>query len=488
MTSSQRLRATLLCFLLGIFASFYSSLFAFLVSCVLLGIWLGANKNVFLLFGVSFIFGGSLVYYQQKNLQSLVSPYFKKEVQIYGTLNRFPENRQTQMYIYIHAKEICEKEICREIEEGVLVRSNLKDSFDYGDQGWFVGKLSSPRSFSGFDYESFLKRLKVYSILDLQEFSLENKGKGFWFNQWAYDLRKKFQKNISDFVSYPYNVLAEGVLLGVKESFPPLLAHFFRQAGLQHIIVVSGFNVSVIILLLLALFRPLGPQVTFVFITLAVMGFIALTGSDPPVIRAGIMGIIGVYALWRGKTSDALHALLFAGVLVGMWNPYLVRYDLGFQLSFIATLSIILGGKFAEKKLAWIPQPLCAILSISTVAQLAVLPFIGSFFESVPVGGFIANIIVEPLVPMLMLSGFLTGFFGGFFSSLAEFLGMITEGIAASVFWIARVFSFFPSLVISPIVFKSFLCLEIAFFVWLILRNQEASVCNMSEKREDLQE
>lgn len=488
MSSSQRFRATMLCFLLGIFSFFYSFIFTFLTGFVLFGIWIGTKKGVFFVMGISFVVGGGVGWFHQERLQSFVEPYLKKEVRIYGTIHRFPERRQKQTHIYVQATQICEKENCLNINEGVLVKAPEDYHFDYGDKGWFEGKLSSPRSFSGFDYESFLKRLKVYSILNLQTFSIEEVEKGSFISQRAYSLRKSFQGNISLFVSYPYNVLAEGVLLGVKESFPPLLAHFFRQAGLQHIIVVSGFNVSVIILLLLAIFRPLGPQVNFVIITLSVVGFIALTGSDPPVIRAGIMGVIGVYALWRGKSNDALHALLLAGVLVGMWNPYLLRYDLGFQLSFVATLSIILCGKFAEEKLSWIPQPLCGILSISTVAQLGVLPFIGTFFDSVPVGGFIANIIVEPLVPLLMLTGFLTGLSGVFFSVLAQFLGIITEMIAAAIFWLARIFSIFPSLVISTSFFKALLVLEILFFMWIILRDKEASICNMFEKRENLQE
>lgn len=488
MTSLQRLRAMTLFFIGGIFSFFYSFSFTVLIVGFILGFWALSKKGVFFVFGILFAFGSFLSWYHQQNLESQIDPYFGKDVTIYGTVNRFPEKRQRQIYIYLQAQKICEKDSCRDLDEGVLVKSTTNQSFHYGDRGWFQGRLSSPKSFSGFDYESFLKRLKVYSLLDLHEFSLEEAGKGFWLNQWAYHLRQKFHTNISSFVSYPYSVLTEGVLLGVKESFPPLLAHFFQQAGLQHIIVVSGFNVSVIILLLLALLKPLGPQITFVFITLAVISFIALTGADPPVIRAGIMGIIGVYALWRGKSNDALNALLFAGVLVGIWNPSLLRYDLGFQLSFIATLSIILGGKFAEKKLSWIPQPLCSILSISTVAQLGVLPFIGAFFESVPLGGFIANIFIEPWVPILMLTGFLTGLFGNFFTEMALFLGLITEIVAAIIFWYARIFSVFPSLIIPSFVFKIILIIEGILFIFLIIKNQEASICNMSEKRENSKE
>ena len=181
-----------------------------------------------------------------------------------------------------------------------------------------------------------------------------------------------------------------GILLGDDNGLPKQLEDDFQTTGMTHIIAISGFNISILIWVLLAIARPFLPlKGSAVFALTGIRLYTVLVGADPSVVRAALMG--GLYLFvgyWLGRPAFAIASLLWAGFIITVHDP-LALWDVGFQLSFAATLSLML---FAKPLTEWvndrlalyfereISEKIMGIISesilITLVAQLLTLPLI----------------------------------------------------------------------------------------------------------------
>jgi competence protein ComEC len=265
-----------------------------------------------------------------------------------------------------------------------------------------------------------------------------------------------------------------GILLGVKKELPTALKADFRIAGLQHVLVVSGSNVSFVILAMTLLSASLGRWFVFSVSVVSVGFFVLMTGADPPVIRAALMGSSVALAAAMGRLSDGTNLLLFSAVIIALFAPEIVQADLGFLLSFSATLGIIVLTPLFDRLLQrfsgyvfWFTSKSCQldldsgarflvllqkirlILAVLLAAQVGVFPVLTLFFHEFSLWTFPANILVEPLIPLIMIFG-LTSIVSGLVLPflVAKIFSIPALVLTQVLIWIGNVFGLFTMILV----------------------------------------
>lgn len=241
-------------------------------------------------------------------------------------------------------------------------------------------------------------------------------------------------------VPYPASALTAGILFGLRTDMPKALTDSMSAAGLSHMLAVSGFNVTIVALVVGRVAANLFNKRARVVITILIVAlYVLLCGAGPPVVRAGIMGGIASIVLSTGRATSARRILLVAATLLIIWDPYVLRFDVGFQLSVAATFGLLAIGPQLQKLAEHFPNPIGMrdAATTSIAASLATLPVVISTFGVVPLYGIAANILAAPLSPLLMACGSvaLAGgdtAVGQFAGTVTAYLSQLLTGIAAT--------------------------------------------------------
>lgn len=227
----------------------------------------------------------------------------------------------------------------------------------------------------------------------------------------------RFESAIAAALPEPESSLAAGLLIGGDDRLPASSRQDFRDAGLTHIVAVSGYNISLIAdyFLLFGIGAFLRRRQAAPVALCATLSFVFVAGAPPSAVRAFGMASTLLLAQWLGRRYASVWALLFAASVMLAGNPLLLRYDVGFLLSFLATAGIILSSPIIGRLSGRVPKPIVPFaeaLLLTVAANLLILPVIlGSFGRFAPVA-IPANVALLPIVPFAMLFSFLTGIFG----------------------------------------------------------------------------
>lgn len=205
----------------------------------------------------------------------------------------------------------------------------------------------------------------------------------------------------------PQASLAVGLLTGTRASFPDALTEDLRVSGLTHIVAISGSNVAIVLALLETLLFWIPRRWRLWPLVGGVALFVLFTGASASVVRAGIMGGLGVAALHAGRASNARRAILWTAGAMLLWNPLLLTNDLGFQLSFLSVLGILEVSPYLEKFLARVPNVLALRESIALTlsSQITAAPWIAYKLGNLSLVALPANLVAGPLIPWAMLFG-----------------------------------------------------------------------------------
>jgi competence protein ComEC len=219
--------------------------------------------------------------------------------------------------------------------------------------------------------------------------------------------RENVEVRIGMLLPEPHAALLTGLLTGARTSMPKDFVEALRVAGIIHIVAISGYNITLVLTVVERLLRwiPRNPR-RIIQIT-AVALFTVFVGADPPVVRAAIMGTLGVIAIEGGRMPDVRRGMLWAAVLMLLARPSQLIEDMGFQLSFLSLMGIVELSPFLLPLDRWIPQTLGLRESVRTTiaAQLGTFPWIAAMFGSIPLLALPANVAVAPLVPAAMFLG-----------------------------------------------------------------------------------
>jgi competence protein ComEC len=318
-----------------------------------------------------------------------------------------------------------------------------------GDQVLVKGKLVRPANRNAtatpeFDYVAYLAKEGIYYEMFLPQVELVNRpehGLVAFTNKFKARLLAIF----SGLLPEPSSGLLAGIVLGARGGISRELAAKFADAGVSHILVLSGFNITLIADWLVSFFafapRLLGGLLGSLFIIF--FGFLA--GGGAVVWRSVIMALVSWYAGLSGRIFDVSAALLATALAVTLWNPKTLTDDLGFQLSLTALAGIVYLAPVLNEKLFWRwPKFLAALFSSTFGAQLAVLPVIWLSMGKLSLVGFVSNLFIVPLVPVTMTLGFLILGAGLTLPFFGWPLAFLAEILLRMIVWLVEFFSAWP--------------------------------------------
>lgn len=291
----------------------------------------------------------------------------------------------------------------------IFIRTDRFPGYFYGDylevSGRFEKRVINP--FYSQYYAFFPTIRKMHNYQKTTLFS-NFKKKLIYF-------RGHLEKAIEQLLPEPQSSLEIGVLLGIKTAMPEKFLQNLRDTGTLHIIVASGYNLSVVAgFLVSTLVWFMSRKKALIVAFLGVVFYTLMVGAEPPVVRAAIMASLAYGAQYLGRLKDSLIALIIAAFIMLLVSP-LILFDVGFQLSLMATTGILLiYPLLREKKFFHLPvfgDDLATTLS----AQIGVTPILLANFGNLTFLSPLINALVLPLIPLLMnlggimvLSGFVS--------------------------------------------------------------------------------
>lgn len=383
------------------------------------------------------------------------------EVELQGIVIDEPDERENYTRLII------------EIENAkVLVYTEHYPEFIYGDGIKIGGELKKPKDFSqDFSWEDYLAKDDIYYEMFYPKIEKISEGNGNFIKQYLFSFKHKYLDTLAAVIPEPHSAFMGGLTVGAKQSMPKELQEDFRRTGIIHIVVLSGYNVT---LVADTIMRGLSFLPGFFGIGLGALGivlFALMTGATATVVRASLMAILVIIARATGRVYEITWALFLTGFFMILHNPKILRFDTGFQLSFLATLSLIILAPYVEKKLKFIPKKFSAkggsalggklreIVSATISTQIFVLPLLLYKMRLFSVVSLPVNLLILIFVPITMIFGFITGG-----------LGIISTMISIPFGWISYVFLQYELFVVNIFAKLSFASFSIENFpFWLMV-------------------
>jgi competence protein ComEC len=357
-----------------------------------------------------------------------------------GAVDDYPSVRDTWTNLTLRAQNVEFGGQIHQVRGSVLVRAPRFPEYSYGDALRVSGWLQTPPVLEGFSYREYLARKGIYSFINRPQIELIASGMGDPLRKAIYATKDRAHELLGRLVPDPEAALLQGILLGIRGGIPPDLYDDFNATGTSHIIVISGANMMVIAALFsLSFGRLMGKRRAYWLTIVGLILYSLLVGADPVVLRAGVMAGLFATALYLGRQSTAYVSLVGSVVFLTMINP-LTLWDVGFQLSFAATLGLILftpllKRPLEQRVLRFLPQRLAQGLMpylsdyviVTLAAMILVIPLVVHHFGRLSLVAPLANALILPVQPTIMVGG-----------GAATLIGMIPglEPLARLVAWI----------------------------------------------------
>ncbi|MFQ5945641.1 MAG: DNA internalization-related competence protein ComEC/Rec2 [Anaerolineae bacterium] len=431
--------------LLGIAAAAYLPfpkpllLLAGLIGAAIVG--LGWTERRYRILGVGLVLATAGVWYHQFSLvvpgdDHLAVHNDGPPVRIRGDVVREPILRDLVVDLRIEARAKAVGEDWQEIRGGALLRLPRTAPYRYGDLLEIEGTVESPPELEGFSYRDYLARQGILSVIDHARVERLASDGGNPVYRAILALKGRAHETVLRILPEPQASVQAGILLGLERGIPRDLLEDFNRTNTTHIVAISGFNIAIVAGLLAAVGdRTLGRRRATYLSLVGIALYTVLVGAAPSVVRAAIMGSLYVMGRRLGRQTFALTSLALAAAAMTLLNPR-VLWDLGFQLSFLATLGLILHvaplSLWLEARMArWVQGEALALVSraaggalvVTAVAQVWVLPVIIHNFGILSVVSLAANALIVPVQGWVMILGGAATFVGMVVLPLGEIAG-----------------------------------------------------------------
>lgn len=332
----------------------------------------------------------------------------------------------------------------------ILIRTGIYPKYNYGDLVSVDGEIEKPANFDTFDYVSYLANKDISYTMYNPKMTLVSQGNGNRLALALIELKNYFVSGISSAFPEPQASFLSGILIGAKESLGKDLSDEFRVAGLSHVVVLSGYNLTIVAdSMMIVLGKIFSRGLTISFGSTAIILFVIMTGGGASSVRAMAMALIVMLAKATGRMYDASYALLAAGVLMVVWDPKILVFDLSFQLSFLATLGLIYVSPVLEKKLSFVPEKfkLREMVATTLGAQTLTTPLILFKIGTFSTYALVSNLLVIALIPATM--------FFGFFATVLNFVSYYIALPFVAVAWALLSYELFIVHFISSLPYAS---------------------------------
>ena len=412
---------------------------------------------------------------------SMVAYYneLPRRVYVTGVLAEPPDIRDTYMNLRIDVSKVDTGGGDQEVTGTILVRLTNEYKVAYGDHVRVRGFIRTPSENEEFSYRDYLARQGIHSMLSTGSVTIlpGTETDPFW--AYMYRIRASMVKRVYMLFPDPEASLLAGILFGVDNNIPAGVQQAFKNTGTAHIIAISGFNIAIIAAIFVTLLsRFFGKKIGAVLAILGIIFYTLLVGASASVVRAAIMGTLSIIAAQFGRRNLALTALGISALGMGMINPF-VLWDIGFQLSFAATLGLVLYAQpmqdavtafflryFPTSSVEKFVGPFSDYFLLTLAAQITTLPIMIYHFGRLSLVSFITNPVVLPPQPIVMVLSGLAVLFSRVYLPLGQVIAWVAWPFAA---YTIRMVEFFNGLPGGVVVLGDFSLLAVVLFYTFLL-------------------
>lgn len=377
------------------------------------------------------------------------------EVTVEGVVVDTPAVRETRTDLRLRAERLFRPGTAEPLRVDGLVlvyaprysagrlRATGEADYQYGDRLAVTGALAAPPVLDGFDFRAYLARSGVHSVVQARQVSFLAGQQADPASQALFDLRASALGVVRRLFPQPHAELLAGILLGIESGIPEDVVEAFSATGTSHLIAISGFNIAILAGAITAVaFRLWGRWRGTLVTVLLLALYTLLVGASGSVVRAALMGGLALLARQVGRRTEAVNTLAATALAMMAFNPHWL-WDVGFQLSALATLGLVvyagpwqdqvqraLGRVTTGAQARRLASLVSELVLLTAAAQLTTLPLTLFYFQRVSLSALPTNLLVLPAQPALML-----------LSGLALLLGLVWLPLGQLVAWLAWPFS-----------------------------------------------
>ena len=438
---SQQFFYSCLAFLLGVGLSEWIHISNAVVFCLLgatvVGLIFWKQKRLALVFVLFFLFGCLRLNLAAPNINALhISFYNEQNKSFEAVVSEEPDARIAEQRLTVEPVEFKGK---------VLLKTALFPEYRYGDRLKVDCKLLTPQAVEDFQYDRYLARYGIYSVCYEPKIYRLASEQGNFLVSGIYKFKAAFARRINQTIAEPQAALLAGILIGSRQGIPADVSETFKDVGITHIIAISGYNITIIVAMLMGVFAALrvNRKKAFWGIVIGLIFFVILTGASASVVRAAVMGFIVLFAKQLGQASKIKNVLVLSAAVMVLVNPRILLWDAGFQLSFLATLGLIYLGPILQKRLKMVPQTfgLQENMASTLSAIIFTLPIILFNFHRFSMVAPIVNVLILPAIPWIMLVGFIQVLAAFVWLPLGQVVGWASWFLISYVLKVAALFS-----------------------------------------------
>jgi len=352
------------------------------------------------------------------------------------------------------------------------VRLRVRDGEQilYGNCVRGEGKVVPPEE-SSMNY--FLKE-KLYGTISYPKFTITGEWKGSQIKNVMIGTKQRIMNTFLTVLPRDEATFLAGLTIGAKGEFPDELVEAFKKSGTTHLVALSGYNIMIVVSVLMAMFVHLLKRRYAVIATvISIFLFTFFAGAESSLVRAAILGCVGMVAGEVGRMYDIRQAIIIAAVGMILINPFVLIFDIGFQLSFAAFLAIAYCSPALFELFNISSNKYTKIFVDSLSAQLMTLPIIAMQFGTLSFVGIIATLAVMEFIPFTMAFGFIAAGISLFSTTVAEVPLFLVGVLLKFELFFIRLFGSIPIIEwkMGPIVFVLYYALLIA-FIWIYLQKK----------------
>lgn len=382
-----------------------------------------------------------------------ITHYFGEERTFAATIADEPDVRTDGVRYIIEVKSQKSKVKSQTVNGRVYLKTDLYPRYQYGDVLQIRCRLEEPtpivskQTGNTFYYDKYLATRGVFTTCQKPKLEFIGSSGGHWFYRNIFAFKNKIAEQIQKLWGEPAASFMAGILYGYRGGLVAYTA-LFARAGISHIMAVSGYNMSILVTTLMTVFAyALIPrQRAFWIIMVGLIFFIIFSGASGSVVRAGLMAALILIARQLGRLAQIGNTLILAAALIVLHNPFVLVWDIGFQLSFLATLGLVYLSPLIANYLTPVPELFgFKQVVISTFAAIiATLPLILYQFGQISLVAPLVNVLVLWLIPWLMLGGTVSIILSFIFLPLAQLMAYVPDAGMRYIFAVAEWFAGLP--------------------------------------------
>lgn len=311
----------------------------------------------------------------------------------------------------------------------VYMKSFLYPRYQYGDVLKITCPLERPEPFDGFRYDMYLARLRVFLICQNPTIDMIESGQGSGVVRLLLAAKQRFALQVNQLWHEPCASFMAGLLYGYRGGLGSL-SEQFNRTGVSHILAISGYNIAIIanLLIIFCVRLWIPRKKAFWLVSTGIVLFVLFTGASGSVVRAGIMGWLVILAQQVGRLNRPTNAMAATAVLMTLHNPFILIWDVGFQLSFLAMIGLVYLSPILKKKTERLPEFLnikeTALTTVSAI--LMTLPLMLYQFGQLSLVAPLVNILILWIIPWIMATGFLSVLTSWIFFPFGQWIAWLT--------------------------------------------------------------